>query len=305
MTVAAFSGFDSGFKQQRIPGAGTELHVVCGGSGPPLLLLHGYPQSHVMWHKVAPVLAERFTLVIPDLRGYGDSGKPAGGGGHAEYSKRTMANDVVSIMRALGFSRFNVAAHDRGARVAHRLAMDHAGQVKKLMLLDIAPTLAMYEQTSMDFARSYWWWFFLIQPAPFPETLIGAAPEVYLKKKIGYGRAGLAPFTPEAYEEYLRHISDPATVHGMCEDYRAAASIDLEHDREDRSAGRGIRCPVHALWGEHGVVNRCFKPLEEWRKVTDREFPVTGYTLPSGHYIAEEVPELLVKEIDGFFSEAK
>lgn len=301
MTIAAFSGF----QQQRIQGAGAELHVVTGGSGPPLLLLHGYPQSHVMWHKVAPILAQRFRLVIPDLRGYGDSDKPPGGNDHAAYSKRAMANDMIAVMQALGFTRFKVAAHDRGARVAHRLAVDHPDRVERLMLLDIAPTLAMYEQTSMDFARSYWWWFFLIQPAPFPETLIGAAPEVYLKKKIGYGHAGLAPFTAEAYREYLRHVSDPAAVHGMCEDYRAAASIDLVHDREDRAASRYIECPVHALWGAHGVVNRCFKPLEEWRKATASRCDVTGHTLPCGHYIAEEVPELLIDAIDAFFKEAQ
>jgi haloacetate dehalogenase len=301
MTVAALSGF----RQQRIEGAGTDLHVLSGGKGPPLLLLHGYPQSHAMWHKVAPILAKRFTLVMPDLRGYGDSGKPAGGGDHGDYAKRTMARDVVKLMSALGFERFSVAAHDRGARVSHRLAVDHPECVQKLMLLDIAPTLAMYEQTSMEFAKSYWWWFFLIQPAPFPETLIGAEPEVYLRKKIGYGKAGLAPFTDGAYEEYLRHVRNPAAVHAMCEDYRAAASIDLVHDREDRQAGRGIQCPVRVLWGEHGVVNRCFKPLEEWRKVTDVRFEVTGQTLPCGHYIAEEQPALLIEEIEKFFVEAR
>jgi haloacetate dehalogenase len=307
MTVAALSGF----KAQRIQGAGTDLHVLTGGNGPPLVLLHGYPQSHVMWHKVAPVLAKRFRLVLPDLRGYGDSGKPEGasgkpeGGDHLDYAKRTMARDIVVVMKALGFERFNIAAHDRGARVSHRLAVDHPERVAKLMLLDIAPTLAMYEQTSMEFAKSYWWWFFLIQPAPFPETLINAQPETYLKKKIGYGKAGLTAFTGGAYEEYLRHVSNPATVHAMCEDYRAAASIDLEHDRDDRAAGRHIQCPLRVLWGEYGVVNRCFKPLEEWRKVTDARVEVTGQTLPCGHYIAEEVPDLLITEIDKFFAEAK
>lgn len=271
------------------------------GGKPPLLLVHGYPQSHVIWHRVVPLLADAFALVLVDLRGYGASDKPVGLPDHSNYSKRTMAADLFAVMKHYGYSQFGVVGHDRGGRVAHRLAMDHPHAVSKLMVLDIAPTLAMYEQTNMEFAQSYWWWFFLIQPSPFPESLITAKPELYLQKKIGYGSAGLAPFSPEAYAAYLKGVSDPATVHGMCEDYRAAASIDLDHDRADRAAGRLLQCPVHALWGEYGVVNRCFDPLTEWRRVTHGPFPVTGHTMPGGHYIPEELPDLLCAEIKTFF----
>ncbi len=274
------------------------INGLIGGSGPPLLLLHGYPQSHLIWHRVAPALAERFTVIATDLRGYGGSSKPQGREDHANYAKREMACDQVEVMRQLGFPEFNLCGHDRGGRVAHRLAMDYPEAVQKLMLLDISPTLAMYEQTTMDFARSYWWWFFLIQPTPFPESMVAGAPETYLKKKIGWGYAGLKPFTDETYAAYLANVSDPATMHGMCEDYRAAASIDLVHDRADREAGKKIQCPVRVLWGEHGVVNRCFKPLEDWAQVAVN---VDGRTVPCGHYVPEEVPEELIQEMQQFF----
>ena len=277
---------------------GIVLRGVIGGEGPPLLLLHGYPQSHVMWHKVTPLLADKYQLVIPDLRGYGSSDKPDGGEGHINYSKRAMARDLVGLMNAFGHSRWAVCAHDRGARVAHRLAMDHPQAIERMMLLDISPTLTMYEQTSMEFAKAYWWWFFLIQPAPFPEGLILANPEHYLKKKIGYGAAGLTPFTDATYANYLKSISDAETVHAMCEDYRAAASIDLDHDRADRAAGRKIACPLRVLWGAHGVVNRCFKPLEDWAQVATQ---VSGEAVASGHYIAEEIPARLATEMEAFF----
>lgn len=289
----------SGFDEDRIEIGGVGIHARIGGKGPPLLLLHGYPQSHLIWHRVAPELAERYTVVATDLRGYGASDKPVGEPDHANYSKRAMAADQVEVMRALGFERFFLCGHDRGARVAHRLAMDHPQAVARLMLLDIAPTLAMYEQTSMEFARAYWWWFFLIQPTPFPESLVGAAPEIYLRKKIGWGRAGLTPFTEETYAAYLAYVSDPATMHGMCEDYRAAASIDLAHDRADRDAGRRIACPVRVLWGEYGVIHRCFRPLDEWRRVAER---VDGGALPCGHYIPEELPGPLLEEMRRFFA---
>ena len=290
------------FTHKRLRANGVEINTRVGGSGPPLLLLHGYPQSHLIWHRVAPALAKQFTVVVTDLRGYGDSEKPAGAADHGNYSKRTMAQDQVEVMAQLGFSSFHLCGHDRGGRVSHRLAVDHPGAVKKLMLLDISPTLTMYEETNMDFARSYWWWFFLIQPAPFPETMIAAAPETYLKKKIGWGHAGLAPFTDETYAAYLSHASDPATMHGMCEDYRAAAGIDLEHDRADRAAGRRIGCDVRVLWGEFGVVNRCFKPVDDWRAVTQDAYTVTGRTVPCGHYIPEEVPQELMGEMQRFFA---
>jgi haloacetate dehalogenase len=280
-----------GFRTHRIDSQGVAIHAVVGGEGPPLLLLHGHPQTHVIWHKVAGELARHFTVVATDLRGYGDSDKPVGLPDHANYSKRTMAADQMAVMRALGFERFRVLAHDRGARVAHRLALDHPQAVEKLVTLDIAPTLAMYAQTSEAFARAYWHWFFLIRPTPFPETLIEADPDLYLRQTMGSRSAGLAPFTEAALAEYLRCLKLPGAAHGLCEDYRASAGIDLEHDRADAEAGRQVECEMLALWGADGAVGKCFQPLEEWRKVARR---VTGHALPSGHYIAEEVPEQLL-----------
>jgi haloacetate dehalogenase len=268
-----------------------------GGSGPPLLLLHGYPQTHVMWHRIADELAERFTVVAADLRGYGDSSKPEGGERHVAYSKREMARDQVELMRSLGFERFDVLAHDRGARVSHRLAMDHPHVVRRLIVLDIAPTLAMYSQTDETFARAYWHWFFLIRPAPLPETLLEAAPELVLMSAVASRADHVQPFSDAAYAEYLRCMKLPGTVHAFCEDYRASAGIDLEHDREDRAAGRMIEAPLLVLWGAKGVIERCFDPLEEWQKVAQN---VQGKALPAGHYLAEEVPELLLEEVMDF-----
>ncbi len=275
------------------------INAIAGGEGPPLLLLHGHPQTHAIWHKVAPRLAERFTVVACDLRGYGDSGKPQGDADHANYSKRTMALDALAVMRALGFETFRVLAHDRGARVAHRLALDHPQAVERMALLDIAPTLAMYEQTSEGFARAYWHWFFLIQPAPMPERLIEADPAAYVRDVMGKRSAGLAPFDPRALHEYQRCLALPGAAHGICEDYRAAAGIDLEHDRLDREEGRKLQMPLLALWGEPGVVGRCFDPLKEWKLVAD---DVQGGALPCGHYIAEEAPELLLERVLPFFA---
>ena len=283
-----------GFEQRRIRQGGIEINAVIGGSGPPLLLLHGYPQTHVIWHKIAHRLAERFTVVATDLRGYGDSAKPPGLPDHSNYSKREMAQDQVAVMQALGFDRFFLAGHDRGGRVAHRLTLDHPDRVPRLAVLDIAPTKTMYEQTDMGFARAYFHWFFLIQPAPFPETLINANREFYLRTGL---RAGPEMFAPPAWNEYVRCF-DPATVHASCEDYRAAAGIDLEHDRADEAAGRRIRCPLLVLWGKNGVIERCFNPLEAWGKVATN---VRGRALPAGHYLAEEVPDLVYAEFIGFF----
>jgi haloacetate dehalogenase len=270
---------------------GSTIAGVSGGAGAPLLLLHGHPQTHAIWHKVAPLLARHFTVVACDLRGYGDSSKPQGAPDHANYSKRVMAADMVASMRHLGFERFRVMAHDRGARVAHRLMADHPQAVERAVLLDIAPTLAMYEGTTEAFARAYWHWFFLIQPAPLPERLIEADPDAYLRDVMGRRSAGLAPFDARALAEYARCLSLPGTAHGICEDYRAAAGIDLEHDRADRDAGRRIETPLLALWGAQGVVQRCFDPLLEWRKVAMR---VEGEALDCGHYIPEEAPEALL-----------
>lgn len=288
-------GLFPGFEQRRLDVDGVELNCRVGGQGPALLLLHGHPQTHVMWHRVAPWLAERFTLVVADLRGYGDSAKPDAG--TEAYSKRTLARDNVELMRLLGHQRFAVLAHDRGARVAHRLALDHPESVERLMLLDIAPTLAMYRQTDEAFARAYWHWFFLIRPAPLPERLIEADPEGYLKGVMGTRSAGLAPFPPEVLAEYLRCLSLPGTARGICEDYRASAGIDLAHDQADLDAGRRLEQPLRVLWGADGTVGRCFDPLAEWRQVANQ---VSGRALPGGHYLAEEVPDLVLEEALAF-----
>ncbi|WP_027600570.1 MULTISPECIES: alpha/beta fold hydrolase [Pseudomonas] len=289
-------GLFVGFEQRRLSVNGVELNCRVGGQGPALLLLHGHPQTLVMWHKVAPRLAERFTLVAADLRGYGDSAKPEAGA--EAYSKRTLARDNVELMRRLGHERFAVLAHDRGARVAHRLALDHPAAVERLLLLDIAPTLAMYRQTDEAFARAYWHWFFLIRPAPLPERLIEADPEGYLKGVMGTRSAGLAPFPPEVLAEYLRCLSLPGTARGICEDYRASAGIDLAHDQADLDAGRRLELPLRILWGAEGTVGRCFDPLAEWRQVATQ---VSGRALPGGHYLAEELPDLVVEEALAFF----
>ncbi|MFM0209933.1 alpha/beta hydrolase [Paraburkholderia sediminicola] len=282
----------TGFTDASTHVDGIQIHAIRGGSGPALLLLHGHPQTHAIWHKVAPTLAQHFTVIAADLRGYGDSGKPQGAPDHSTYSKRRMAADQVSLMRAHGFTQFAVVGHDRGGRVAARMALDHPQAVMKLVTLDVAPTLAMYEQTSFEFARAYWHWFFLVRPAPFPETLIRADPDLYLKQTIGARSAGLAPFTDAAYAEYLRCLSDPATAHGICEDYRASITIDLDHDRASFVEGQKIACDFLALWGAHGVIEQCFEPLAEWRQWSAH---VSGGALPCGHYIPEEAPELLLE----------
>ena len=283
----------AGYHAQRIETEpGFHIQVLTAGSGPALLMLHGHPQTHALWHKVAPGLAKHFTLVMADLRGYGDSGKPAGSADHGNYSKRRMALDMHQVMQHLGHDRYAVLAHDRGARVAHRLALDHPQAVKRMVLLDIAPTVAMYEQTNEAFARAYWHWFFLIQPAPLPERLIEADPKAYLRDLMGVRSAGLSPFDPRAWAEYERSISQPGAAHSMCEDYRAAAGIDMQHDREGFAAGARLALPLMVLWGEQGVVHRCFKPLAEWQRVAH---DVQGHALPCGHYIAEEAPEALLE----------
>ena len=297
-STGLFPGF--AHRAVQVGDAGEDMHIHCeyGGEGPPLLLLHGYPQTHVLWHKVAQQLARHYSVVCADLRGYGDSGKPPGTPDHGNYSKRVMARDQVRLMEALGHSRFAVVGHDRGGRVAHRMARDHRERVTRLCVLDISPTLTMYENTTKAFATAYYHWFFLIQPAPFPETLIGHDPKYYLPWRSGGRHGNALPYTaPEAITEYERCFSDPAAIHASCEDYRAAASIDLEHDRADLADK--IRCPLLVLWGEKGVVNRLFKPIEDWSAVaTD----VRGKALPSGHFIPEEVPELLLAELLPFLA---
>jgi haloacetate dehalogenase len=288
------------FDSRDIDHNGVRLRVRSAGSGPPLLLLHGHPQTHAMWHRVAPVLAERHTVVAMDLRGRGDSSRPPASADHALYSKRAMAADAVAVMRAFGFETFAVCAHDRGARVAHRLALDHPQAVSRLMLLDIAPTLSMYEGTTEAFARAYWHWFFLIQPAPMPERAIEADSSAWIREGMGQRFAGLGPFAPEAMAEYERCLAIPGSATGVCEDYRASATIDLDHDRADRAAGRTLAMPLRVLWGAQGVVGRCFDPMALWRDVATQ---VSGRALDCGHYIAEEQPAALLEEMHHFFGD--
>jgi haloacetate dehalogenase len=279
---------------------GVRIHARVGGQGAPLLVLHGHPQTHAIWHRAAPVLAAHFRVVLPDLRGYGDSSKPAGAPDHANYSKRTMALDMLRVMQHLGHSRFAILAHDRGARVSHRLAADHPQAVRRLSLLDIAPTLAMYSQTTEAFARAYWHWFFLIQRPPTPERLIEADPGAYVRELMGVRQGSLDVFDPRALAEYTRCLSQPGAAHAMCEDYRAAATIDLDHDQADRDAGRRLAMPLQVLWGAKGIVQRCFDPLAEWRQVAD---DVRGTALPCGHYIPEEATEAMLAEALPFLLE--
>lgn len=286
------------FSVRTVERNGVRLQTRAGGQGAPLLLLHGHPQSMAMWHKVLPALAARYRVVLMDLRGYGDSSRPVADAAHLNHSKREMALDALAVMRAHGFERFDVLAHDRGARVAHRLAADHPQSVQRLMLLDIAPTLAMYENTSDAFARAYWHWFALIQPGSLPEALIDSDPVRYVRSVMGGRHAGLVPFTPAALAEYERCAAIAGTGTSICEDYRASASIDLEHDRADVKAGHRLSMPLRVLWGQHGAVGRCFDVLALWR---ERATQVTGEALPCGHYLAEELPQQVAEHALNFF----
>lgn len=290
-----------GFKESMIevPSVDGPIQISyqTSGTGPALLLLHGFPQTKAIWRHIAPELAKQFSVVVTDLRGYGASSKPAATPDHATYSKRSMAADQHAVMQALGHPKFSVLGHDRGGRVSHRLAMDFPESVERLMVLDISPTLTMYENTSMEFAKGYWHWFFLIQPEPVPEKMIGANPEFWLKNHMGR-HAGTGIFSPERWSEYLAGASNTDGMHAMCEDYRAAASVDLIHDRADRDAAKKLQMPIKVLWGEHGLVNKCFKPLEDWKGVA---LTVSGKPVPSGHYIPEEIPDVLLAEAKEFF----
>ena len=264
-------------------------------SAPPLILLHGYPQTSAMWHGVAPILARSFQVVCLDLRGYGKSEKPVSDSTHYPYSKRAMAQDVVAVMQNLGHKKFLVGAHDRGARVAHRLGLDHPDCVEAMVLLDIAPTREMYAGTTSDFARAYWHWFFLIQPHPMPEQIISKDPEAFWKLKCFNQANGKNPFSTEALSEYLTAFKQSDTIHSSCEDYRAAASIDIEHDDADQ--GKKLLMPVLALWAKLGVIESCFNALELWRLRADK---VEGEALEAGHYMAEEIPDVVAARIIHF-----
>ena len=276
------------------------LAASVGGSGPPLLLLHGYPQTRACWHLVAPGLARRFTVVAADLRGYGDSSKPAADDDHAAYSKRTMAADMVGLMRELGHERFSVAGHDRGARVARRMALDHPAAVERAAVLDIVPTLTLFDGTDQAFATAYYHWFFLLQPDGLPETMIGRDPEWFLRETLRRWSGRARPLDEGAIREYARCFSDPAAIHGSCEDYRAAATIDLEHDRAD--AGRRLDCPLLVLWGAHGAMERLYDVLGSWR---DSAAEVNGRALPCGHFLPEECPEETLAELTSFFAPSR
>jgi len=274
---------------------GIEIHGRVGGTGPPLLLLHGYPQTHVCWHKLAPQLASRFTIVATDLRGYGASSKPEGGDNHINYSKRAMALDQVGVMRSLGFDRFNVVGHDRGGRVAHRLALDHPEAVERLVVLDIAPTSTMYAGTNRSFAEAYYHWFFLIQPFDLPERLIETNAEYYLRWTLSAWCKVQSAITEEAFAAYLRAFKSPGAVHAACEDYRAAATVDLEHDVADEQAGKRLAIPMLALWGARGTVAKEFDIWRAWRDRSASQ--VSAKDLDCGHFLPEEAPQETLTEL--------
>jgi len=281
-----------GFRSRRVRASGATINLVHGGKGPPVLLLHGYPETHAMWHKVAPDLARDYSVVCADLRGYGDSSKPKGLPDHSNYSKRAMAKDMAEVMTALGHERFHLVGHDRGARVAHRLARDHGKRVRSLTVLDICPTLKMYDSTDKAFATAYYHWFFLIQKPPLPEMLLAGKVPGYILGRLG---SGLKNFSPAALREYERAFRDPRCIHATCEDYRASAGIDLEHDRADR--GKKLAMPVLALWGAKGVVARMFSPIRDWREVAK---DVRGKALDCGHFLPEEKPLEVLGELRRF-----
>jgi haloacetate dehalogenase len=287
------TNFFPGFQIRDIKTTNAMIHLVVGGSGPPVLLLHGYPQTHIIWRKIAPQLAQNFTVVAPDLRGYGDSSRPQDGENHYGYSKRAMAQDQVEVMEQLGFRRFSVVGHDRGGRVAHRMTLDYGDSVERLVVLDIVPTYKLYTSVTREFATYYFHWFFLIQSAPLPESLIGNSLEQWL----AWALEGIPPAWMEdaAYQEYLRCLRKPGTLHALCEDYRAGASIDLEHDAADLR--RKIDCPLLALWGSKGAMHALYDVLQTWK---DRGNDVRGKVVDSGHFLPEEASGALLTELLAF-----
>ena len=295
----------SDFKSLDLQTKDTTIFLRRGGSGPALLLLHGFPQTHLMWRSVAPLLARRFTVICPDLRGYGRSGCPASRADHAPYAKRAMANDMVSVMAALGFPRFSLAGHDRGGRVAYRLALDHPQCVVRLAVLDILTTADVWERADSRVATAFWPWSLLAQPAPLPERLITAAPDAVIDDALGGWGSPARAFGDEVRTAYVDALRDPAHVHAICEEYRAAATIDREHDAADRHAGRRIACPVLALWSGRGPLNSWYAeaggPLALWRAWAD---DVRGTPLDGGHFFPEEMPEQTAAELDKFFAAA-
>src|SRR3954454_4354063 len=285
-----------GFELINIDTGEVSIRARIGGKGPPLLLLHGNPQTHVMWHKVAPALSEHFTVVATDLTGYGMSSKPPSSTDHARYSKRALARDQIEVMRKLGFERFHVAGHDRGARVGYRMALDFPDTVTKLAVLDIVPTGEAFARGGRDFGMGYYHWFFLAQPAPLPERLIGADPEWFWRWHTARGPHDVS--APEAVQDYLQCFRNPETIRAICEDYRAGATIDCRHDSEDQQAGRRITCPTLVLWGADAKLEAWYDTLAIWRNWAQE---VRGRSMPGGHYLAEELPEETARELLAFF----
>jgi haloacetate dehalogenase len=288
-----------GFEHLRIPTKEAEIDTVKKGTGPPLLLVHGYPQTKAMWHKIAPGLAERFTVVATDSRGYGASSRPPSGEGHLAYSKRRMATDLVEVMRSLGFERFAVAGHDRGGRVAYRMALDHPESVRKLAVLDIVPTYEQFAAVDRQAALGSFHWYFLAQPAPFPERLIGADPEYFIRHMLRAWAGAPTSFSDVALDEYIRSFKDPEVIRASCEDYRAGAYVDCQLDEADLKAGKKIACPVLAIWGDRGRSHKRREVIETWRRWTD---DVQGEGLPCGHFLAEEAPDATRAALETFFA---
>ena len=285
-----------GFENKVVSVDGIDIACTVGGSGPPLLMLHGFPQNRFMWARVAPPLAQHFTVVCADLRGYGDSSKPVCSADHANYAFRAFAADQLGLMRALGFDRFHAAGHDRGARSAYRMALDHPDAVLSLTLMDIVPTDVMFLQTSRQVAHAYWHWYFLAQPAPFPERVIAADPDFFYETcLVGWGASCLADFDQDQLAEYRRSWRDPAAIHGSCSDYRAAASIDLEHDIAD--AGRTVDCPALIISGANGVMARLFDIPAQWH---GRCSNLRAETLPGGHFFVDQHPEETAAILENF-----
>jgi haloacetate dehalogenase len=291
----------SGFIIQDVDVNGVRIHARVGGTGPPVLLLHGYPQTHVIWRHVAAALAQSHTVVASDLRGYGDSDKPASETDHSSYGKRAMAADQVGLMKALGHERFAVVGHDRGARVTHRLCLDHAERVECAVVLDVVPTRHVFANVDRALATVYDHWFFLAEEPDLPEVLIGGAPEYFLRRKLDQWSGQEALFDEEAMSEYVRCFSDPETIRASCEDYRAAASIDLEHDDADAAVGRRISCPLLVLWGDRGFVGNNYDVLEVWRRYA---YNVRGQGLDCGHFVPEEAPARTIAALREFLIES-
>lgn len=296
----AISDYFKGFERMVIDTGDVKINTLVGGDGKEvILLLHGHPESYLIWRDIAPKLAEKYTVVATDLRGYGDSSKPRGLPDHSNYSKRVMALDQVQVMEKLGFTKYHIVGHDRGARVCHRLMLDHPEKVLTCTMMDILPTYDMYKNTNQEFATKYWHWFFYIQPYDFPERFLGSNPEYFIRNNLLKKATPQAQknFPEDVLQEYIRHYSDPATVHGISEDYRASVGIDMEHDLVDRATK--IKTPLLVLWGANGVVGNLWDVLQGWK---DLAVDVSGFGVEDcGHFVPEEKPEIVLEAMLDFF----